>query len=371
MQETQFASAERTDKSTLLDIYRAIKSVVVIDSLMNKLDQNIIILNSNRQTVYVNNAVLNNYNIHDVDALIGLRPGEIFDCKYADCVNGCGTSRFCRECGAVNAILKTQLELAYVTDECVICSKDGTNYELAVTSKPFSFMGQSYTLFSIADIGLKKRMAILEKIFFHDIVNIAGGIHSMLQLMTDDRIHDRKKLNELLVASSEQLLNEINAHKILKAAESHDLIVQNVNSNSLRLLDVAVSMAENLKCAFGKVIFIDASSAEIEIMTDETLLTRVLMNMLTNALEASSVGDRVTAGVDVKDKSVVFWVHNTQHISDEHKHKIFVKSFTTKKRGSGLGTHSIKTLTEKYLRGSVSFETDEKTGTVFRVELPK
>lgn len=370
MLTTFHAPAERDEIAEIMKMYRSIRSVAIIHELMSKMEQDIFILNKHRQTVYVNKAAMDRYGIESPENVLGLRPGEIFKCQFSFTDGGCGTSKFCRDCGAVNSILKTQLENIETVDECVICSKDGTTYELAVTSKPFELSRNTYTVFSISDVGVQKRMQVLEKIFFHDIINIAGGIHSMLQLMQDDRFDDKERIHELLVASSAQLLNELNAHKLLKAAEINDLLVQKAHGNSLKILGNSVSIAENLKCAYGKVIYLDSSSHDFELLSDETLLNRVLLNMLTNALEASSVGERVTAGVNIKDGKAVFWVHNNQVIEDEHKHKIFQRSFTTKKRGSGLGTHSIKTLTERYLNGEVTFESVEGKGTIFTVKLP-
>ena len=153
-------------------------------------------------------------------------------------------------------------------------------------------------------------------------------------------------------------------------SRSADLLVQFSETESIKILGQAVRIAENLKCAYGKVIYMDVDSDSFDITTDETLLNRVLINMLTNALEASEVGDRVTAGVKLVGGLAMFWVQNSQIIPEEYKHKIFVKSFTTKKRGSGLGTHSIKTLTERYLKGTASFVTGEGIGTIFRITLP-
>jgi sensor histidine kinase regulating citrate/malate metabolism len=57
-------------------------------------------------------------------------------------------------------------------------------------------------------------------------------------------------------------------------------------------------------------------------------------------------------------------------MSNEVKYQIFQKSFSTKGNGRGLGTFSIKLLTEHYLKGSVSFESNDNIGTVFTVVLP-
>lgn len=373
MLHTNFAPAERDNDDTILEVYRRIASEPIFKALMDRLEQNILILNDKRQTVFVNNAVLKNYSIEKPENILGLRPGEIFRCVNSTEEGGCGTALFCEECGAVNAILATQLKGDERIDECVITSVDGETFELQISSKPFEFRGVNYTLFSLCDVGQKKRMKVLEQIFFHDILNIAGGIHSMLHLIMDESMFEdddqKEKLNRLLVTTSEQLINELSAHKTLKAAEMHELIVSRTAFMTTDFLTNVVSMAENLKSAYGKIIYLDSSCDNFELETDETLLSRVLLNMLTNALEASETGDKVTVSAKLTDGIAVFSVHNRQVIPQEHRHRIFRKSFTTKKHGSGLGTHSIKLLTERYLKGRADFTTDEKSGTVFRIHI--
>jgi hypothetical protein len=374
MVDTQFAPAERDDMNRIIEIYELVSSEPIFKALMDKLEQNILILNDKRQTVFVNNAILKNYSVPKPEDILGLRPGEIFKCTNSTAEGGCGTAAFCKDCGAVNAILATQIEGDERIDECVITSVDGETYELQISSKPFEFRGVRYTLFSLCDIGRKKRMKVLEQIFFHDVLNIAGGIHSMLQLIMDDNMleddAEKDKLNKLLVSTSEQLINELSAHKTLKAAEMNELITAKSKVMSEDLLNRVIATAENLKSAYGKIIYLDIACDNFEMEIDETLLLRVLLNMITNALEASEVGDKITVSAKLSDSIAVFSVHNRQVIPESNRHLIFRKSFTTKKHGSGLGTHSIKLLTERYLKGRVDFTTDEKSGTVFRAHIP-
>lgn len=50
--------------------------------------------------------------------------------------------------------------------------------------------------------------------------------------------------------------------------------------------------------------------------------------------------------------------------------QIFNRSFSTKSTGRGLGTYSMKYLTEKYLRGEMSFTSVEGEGTTFLARYP-
>jgi hypothetical protein len=370
MIKTQYASACRSEKSRIERIYAIMSGAPIFHELMRKLDQYVFILDKNRQVVYVNQSVMDAYGFQDINDILGKRVGEIFDCRFAKSVSGCGTSAFCRECGAVNAILDSQLHHMDKIEECTIISVSGKVHELAVSSKPFFFDCEEFTLFSLRDISEEKRFRILEDIFFHDIANIASSLYSMIQLMNDERIEDSGRLNDMLLRASQELVSELNSHKLLKAAEENELIVNEVDVNSLEVINKIVDFAENAHFSKGNIIYVHSKSANCDFQTDISLLNRVITNMITNALEASSFGEKVTIGCDIKDRYIVFWVHNQAVIPSDMQSKIFCKSFTTKKRGSGMGTHSIKILTEKYLKGKAEFISKEGIGTVFSVKLP-
>jgi sensor histidine kinase regulating citrate/malate metabolism len=108
------------------------------------------------------------------------------------------------------------------------------------------------------------------------------------------------------------------------------------------------------------------------VVTDVQLLARVLGNMLKNALEASGPGDTVTLRCFEENDEVVFSVHNAAVMPREVQLQVFHRSFSTKGGpGRGIGTHSMKLLGERYLRGKVDFTSEHPYGTTFRIAIPK
>jgi signal transduction histidine kinase len=92
--------------------------------------------------------------------------------------------------------------------------------------------------------------------------------------------------------------------------------------------------------------------------------------MVKNALEASGCGDMVRTGLGVKKNRVEFWVRKPRPMPREIQLQVFQRSFSTKGKGRGLGTYSMKFLSERYLHGTVRFESSEEEGTVFRASFP-
>ena len=128
----------------------------------------------------------------------------------------------------------------------------------------------------------------------------------------------------------------------------------------------------NLESQKNKIIKLGENPGDIIISVDPILLKRILINMVKNALEASLPGQEVKIGakIDVENNLIRIWVHNQTFIPENVKLQIFHRSFSTKGEDRGLGTYSIKLLGERYLKGSVGFNSNENEGTTFWVDLP-
>jgi sensor histidine kinase regulating citrate/malate metabolism len=153
-------------------------------------------------------------------------------------------------------------------------------------------------------------------------------------------------------------------------AENNELVPNITESSALKLLKYIKNVYSNNEVSRNKIIVIDETATDGTIETDESLLIRVLGNMLKNALEAGSINSKVILSSSVENGSITFSVHNDSYIQRNVQLQIFKRSFSTKGLGRGLGTYSMKLLSEKYLRGEVWFESDEDEGTVFYGKYP-
>ena len=106
---------------------------------------------------------------------------------------------------------------------------------------------------------------------------------------------------------------------------------------------------------------------------DKTHLTRIITNLITNAIQAvkESTIPKILVFVKEMDDTVVIEVSdNGTGISDDDRKKVFEPRFTTKSSGMGLGLPMIKNIVEAY-NGTISFESRPDNGSVFTVILPK
>ena len=114
---------------------------------------------------------------------------------------------------------------------------------------------------------------------------------------------------------------------------------------------------------------INAGHSDVLFFSNRKLLERVLGNMITNALEASTVGDQVTLEWTSSGDRVEFKVNNPAVIPPGDCSSIFTKSFSTKGTERGFGTYGMRLLSQ-YLNGEVSFVSEQGQGTTFLATYP-
>jgi len=240
--------------------------------------------------------------------------------------------------------------------------------DLRVWATPLTAGQENFTMFTVTDISDEKRRAALERIFLHDIVNTASAILGCSDLLEDASTKDFQNLAKKIHLLSARLIEEVSAQRQLIAAESGVLSLSLSPIKSLDLLDEIV--AQHSSNAHGRLIRILPESKNVGFTSDRVLVRRVIGNLLKNALEASSNHEVVTLGSDQTEHGVQFWVHNPQEMERDVQLQVFQRSFSTKGPGRGLGTYSVRLLTQRYLKGSVSFSSSREEGTTFRVTYP-
>ena len=103
------------------------------------------------------------------------------------------------------------------------------------------------------------------------------------------------------------------------------------------------------------------------------MLTRVLLNMLINAIEATSPEEEIRVMVETVDVHCVrLSIQNPRVIPPDVQPRIFQRFFSTKaKEGRGLGTWTMRFLAENFLEGRVRFTSSNEEGTTFWLEIPR
>jgi signal transduction histidine kinase len=108
-----------------------------------------------------------------------------------------------------------------------------------------------------------------------------------------------------------------------------------------------------------------------QIKADHHLLKRVLINLVTNALQAMPNGGNLSLKSQANsDGQVSVTVEDTGiGIPEKIKPQIFTPLFTTKPRGQGFGLAVCKRVMEAH-GGTISFESQEGKGAKFTIQFP-
>jgi len=371
--ETKFASPNRSSNYTLQQSHLSLNKITYLNDIFCSLSYIFCILDQNRQIVFTNDVLLKKLGIDSTQQVLGKRFGEAINCRYSSVEEaGCGTSEHCRYCGATGTILKCQETGLKATGECRIrVMVDGIENFLDVeaTATPFVHDSIKYTIFSLIDISDRKRRAIIEKIFYHDVMNVAGGLRGFFDIFNLLDEEERKNYIQMGASLSQQIIEEISAQRQLVQAENHELEIHSQSIESLTFIQQIANDLQFLDVAKGKNIVVDKDSTNVSFESDPVLLRRVLNNMVKNALEASTAGQTVTLAVTKAGQKLRFSVHNSKFITRDIEMQVFMRTFSTKGPQRGLGTYSMKILGEQSLGGTVNFTTSEAEGTTFYIIL--
>jgi hypothetical protein len=369
---TSLTPSKREEIEQVRTEHQHISAIPHLQELLNAFPTPAVILNERRQIVAANQKLCRLLNRRE-DELMGRRPGEAFNCVHwreGDC--GCGTSRFCETCGALQAILNSQQRGGEDIQECAITLRTDEGeraLDLRVAASSLD-LGGKFTVFSLNDIGDEKRRAVLERMFFHDVLNTAAGVRNMLEILPALSDQYRQETAHLARQLVEYLIEEIEAGKDLAAAERGELAVQVTSLDAREILKSVCELYANHPVSQGRAVVVKETSGPYVVTTDKLLLKRVLGNLVKNALEASEEGQEVS--LDFQNQgAAIFRVHNEAVMSEAVQPQVFRRSFSTKSPvGRGIGTYSAKLITERYLGGSLSFTSSEEQGTTFAVALP-
>lgn len=376
--ETYFAPATRADADTLDREVQAASASALLSTVLQAVGAVVAVLNPQRQIVAVNTDLLTFMGIEDPEQLLGSRPGEALGCIHAqDHPGGCGTSRTCSTCGAAIAILASQDTGCPQEQECYITTTtDGghvVSIEFRVRAHPLRIDSSAFTVLLLRDICTEKRREALERAFFHDICNVLTALSGYSDLLY--RTNDHETMRELAAhvkALSSRMVSEIHAQRDLLQVERGEY---QITLDESSISDIFATLRETFAhhpATEKKQLDQQEPETPDVLVTDVTLLLRVLTNMVTNALEATDEGGNIRIWCDMSGQDAVFSVWNHQAIADDVALRIFERYYSTKEgTGHGLGTYSMKLIGEQYLAGRVEFTTNAQDGTTFTLTMPR
>lgn len=345
-----------------------------MDALLMATAGILVILNDDRQIVGLNHHFLQALGVDDLDEILGLRLGESLGCIHAhENPAGCGTTEYCLSCGAAIAMMAAITENREEEQICaLVADRDGVISDicLQVKAKPIEVDGRRWILFYAQDVTQQQFWLNMDRVFFHDVNNTLTALYGNVQLL-ELSTPENQEISGIR-ETVERLISEI---AIQKDFSRHRAAATYVPNKTQVMLSQITKDLEDLisghRAASGKHIDAQWPEEDVLLKTDILLVSRILGNMVINALEATPKGERIRIRAYGTPGSFTWEVWNPGRIPDPIQKRIFQRHFSSKTgTGRGLGTYSMKLFGETYLKGEVSFRSTEETGTLFRFRLP-
>ena len=206
---------------------------------------------------------------------------------------------------------------------------------------------------------------------------VGHDIRNPLQAITGELYLAKTELDELPENSQKELLNG-SLGFIEKQADYIDKIIKDLQDYSKPLKPELVEV--NICKAIPDVISTIEIPTDIQssiictqpilLKIDLAFLKRIMINLVTNAVQAMPKGGKMIINVIKEENSVFITVQDTGiGIPKDKQEKLFTPLFTTKAKGQGFGLVAIKRMTEA-LGGEITFESQEGKGSKFIVKLP-
>lgn len=348
------------------------ESFDIFKTLIDILPEIFFVLDRERKVIFANKA-LYHYFGGDAHKLIStLSPGELLRCDVAlKNKDKCGNTPKCDSCGISRAFLSsTQGKTEIHECKLMLDNKDDENEEidLKIWATPCVTAENFYIIFYMKDMSNEKRQKTLQRIFFHDVLNTAGQLISLLEMTKTSNPEKIVEFRNLFEEIVNVFIEEIESQKVLSADESGEIQVHLSEINSISFLKNLIGKWKYHKGE--RKLFISEQSAVKCFNTNPVILRRVINNIIKNALEACPGSQDIMLKTWFSASSVFFTVHNPGCIPEDLQAKIFQQPFSTKGQYRGLGIYSIKLLTKHYLKGKASFHSSDEKGTVFKIELP-
>jgi signal transduction histidine kinase len=224
-----------------------------------------------------------------------------------------------------------------------------------------------------------RQEAELRRISEENVSSILGGFERITRMLRHDlrsplqSINNAAQMMELDPSTSPEMLTIIrnNVNYITEVLD--DLRTMTTTRTLTRKpldVDVLIRRLLNRRILPNDIEVDLGLQSGVKVRVDSTKLTRVIDNLINNAVEAMPQGGRLTLETKVEgDDCVIMVGDDGEGISEEDLSMIFRPFFSTKETGMGLGLTYCKEVVEAH-GGSIGVSSGGGVGTVVTVRLP-
>lgn len=180
----------------------------------------------------------------------------------------------------------------------------------------------------------------LIRVLTHEIMNTVSPIASLSDALSksvggagEHPGIDIKSGLETISSSSRNLIKFVESYRELAGVArpvKKALMVDELVGNVLELTREDC-IAASCTCTY------KASDEDILIYADESQISRILINLIKNAVQAGTHNISIVAGIDEDEQTFINVTNDGAPISPSSRDQIFIPFYTTKANGSGIG----------------------------------
>ena len=180
----------------------------------------------------------------------------------------------------------------------------------------------------------------LIRVLTHEIMNTVSPIASLSEAMShyvdqpeQEREMDLKAGLETISSSSKDLIRFVESYRELAGVAKPVLKALMLNPFVNKVIDLT---REQCTAAGARCIYTPQTD-DILIYADESQISRILINLIKNAIQAGAKHISIAAEIDSDEQTLISVSNDGVPISPESQEQIFIPFFTTKRDGSGIG----------------------------------
>ena len=209
----------------------------------------------------------------------------------------------------------------------------------------------------------------------HDLRNPLASLLSALELVEEfgELAGPQREFFDMARRNGQTLLGMVNDVLDVSRAESSGLALECVPLPAAGLVTRALARVKPLAAAKSVTLALDAAPEAPAVLADEEKITRVLANLLGNAVRFTPAGGRVSISAAADGAALCFAVRDGGPGLPEDVRRVIFEKFNPAARGAGastgLGLAFCKAVAEAH-GGSVAVDSEPGRGSTFSLRVP-
>ena len=208
----------------------------------------------------------------------------------------------------------------------------------------------------------------LIRVLTHEIMNTVSPIASLSDALSKSM--DEQGRSELDVKAGLETISD-SSRNLIKFVETYrelSGVARPVKKavDLQELVEKAIGLNREALSARGAVCTYIPEEPDLLVYADEAQISRILINLIKNALQAGAKQISISGRMDREDEVVLRVSNDGEPIPAAAQEQIFVPFYTTKKDGSGIGLSLARQIMRQH-NGSIDLVGSDTAGTVFEL----